>query len=67
MEVFGDVAPFFVKNEDLAPRSRQSILQNSNKKAYLLVETAAVVDAGREFVKSTYKLKGDGAVVLESY
>ena len=35
------------------------------KKAYLQIEMAAVGDAGREFVKSTYKLEGDGPLVLD--
>jgi hypothetical protein len=70
LQVFGDVEPFLVQNDDWAPRTRQkmlSILQDGTKKAYLQIEMAAVVDTGREFVKSTYKLEGDGALVLDCY
>ena len=44
-----------------------TILQDPTKKAYLQTEMAVVADAGREFVKSTYKLEGDSALVLDSY
>ena len=44
-----------------------SILQDSTKKVSLQIEMAAVVDAVREFVKCTYKLEGDDALVLDCY
>ena len=56
LQVFGDTEPFLVQNDDLAPQTRQkmlSILQDSTKKVSLQIEMAAVVDAGREFVKCT--------------
>ena len=68
-ELFGDVEPFLVENDDLGPKTRTgmlSILQDPTKKASLMVEMAAVVDAGREF-KTTYNVKGDGPLVLECY
>ena len=43
------------------------ILQNSQKKAYLLVEMAVVVDSGRVFVQATYNLEGDGPPMFECY
>ena len=70
MELFGDVEPFLLENDDLGPRTRTrmlSILQDPTKKASLMVEMAAVVDAGREFVKTTYNVEGDGPLVLECY
>jgi len=47
-----------VENDDLGPKTRTgmlSILQDPTKKASLMVEIAAVVDAGREFVKTMLK------------
>ena len=35
--------------------------------ANLQIELAAVVDCGQSFVKATYNLKGDGAVVFNCY
>ena len=32
-----------------------------------MVEFAAIVDAGKQFVQATYKLEGDGALVFQSY
>lgn len=54
---------------DLGPKTRTwmlSIVQDPTKKASLMVEMAAVVDAGREF-KTTYNVEGDGPLVLECY
>ena len=58
MELFGDVEPFLVENDDLGPKTRTqmlSIFQDPTKKASLMVEMAAVVDADREFVKTMLK------------
>ena len=58
MELFGDVQPFLVENDDLGPKTHTqmlSILKDPPKKASLMVEMAAVVDAGREFVKTMLK------------
>ena len=66
MELFGDVEPFLVENDDLGPKTRTqmlSILQDPTKKASLMVEMAAVVDAGR----MCYNVEGDGPLVLECY
>ena len=43
------------------------ILDDSQKKVKLQLELAAVVDAGAPFVRATYRLEGDGALVLSSY
>ena len=70
LELFGDIEPLLIENDDLAPPTRQkiiNILQDPTQKAYLHVEMAAIIDAGREFVKSTYKLEGDGPLVLDCY
>ena len=59
-----------MENDDLGPRTRLrmfTILQDPTKMTHLMIEMAAVVDAGKEFVKATYNLEGDGAFVLECY
>ena len=70
LELFGDVEPFLVENNDLGQCTRLrmlTILPGPIKKTHLMIEMAAVVDAGKEFVKATYNLEGDGALVLECY
>ena len=70
LNLFGDVQPFLQDNPDLSPATRiklLSILEDSQKKAKLQLELAAVIDAGAPFVKATYGLEGDGALVLSSY
>ena len=70
LELFGDVGPFLMEYEDIGPRTRTrmlSILQDPSRKAYLVVEMAVVVDADRELVKTTYKIEGDGSLVLQCY
>ena len=37
------------------------------KKSFLQIELAAVVDGGKPFVQSTYKLESDGALAFECY
>ena len=39
----------------------------STKKDKLMVELAAVTDAGEPLVKTTYDLEGDGPLVLNCY
>ena len=70
LDLFGDVQPFLEENNDIGPANRSkmlAILQNSQKKPYLLVELAVVVDSGRHFVQATYNLEGDGPLVLKCY
>ncbi len=42
-------------------------MNDATKKKKLIVEMAAVVDAGEPIVKATYKLEGDGPLALECY
>ena len=70
MNLFGDVLPFLEENPDLAPATRRkllSILQDSQKNSKLQLELAAVIDAGEPFVKATYKLEGNGALVFSCF
>ena len=42
-----------------------SIMQDPSRKAYLVVEMAVVVHAGRELVKTMYIIEADGSLVLQ--
>ena len=67
---FGDIEPFLTRNQDLGPTLRPKLLQmitDVNTLPYLQMELAAVVDVGEHFVKATYNLEGDGALVLRCY
>ena len=66
---FGDVEPFLKKNEDLPPVTRTKLLSffTDDKRDKLQVELAAVIDYGEEFVKTTYKLEGDGPLIFTCY
>ena len=67
---FGDVLPFLEENTDLAPTTRLKlldILRNSQRCTKLQLELAVVIDCGEPFVKSTYLLEGDGALVFCCY
>ena len=68
MKVFGDVEPFFKSSDDFSGNTRAKLLEyfaNSTKTHTLKVELSLVVDAGKPFVKATYKLELDGPIVLE--
>ena len=70
MVQFGDVAPFLQWDEVGSPSTvmrLRNILSDVTKKAYLQIELAAVIDFGRPFVTTTYKLEGDRALVLQCY
>ena len=70
MELFGDIVPFLTSNEDFSPAMKTkllAILSDATNKALLMVEMAAVVDAGEPLVKATYRLEGDGPLSLECY
>lgn len=60
---FGDVLPF-LQNEDIgSPVTKSKLLAfftDAQKRAFLEIELAAVVDWGQPFVKATYSLEGDG-------
>ena len=68
LELWGDVATFLAENRDIAPKSREKLLQLitmcSNE---LQVELAINVDAGEPFVKATYTVEGDGRLALKYY
>ena len=44
-----------------------SILQDTQKNSKLQLELAAVIDDGEQFVKATYNLEGDGALVFSCF
>ena len=44
-----------------------AILQDPTKKAFLKVELAVTVDAGKPFMQTTYNLEGDGRLALYCY
>ena len=70
LELFGDIQPFLEENGDLGPATRSkmlSILLDPCKKIHLKLEMAAVVDAGRQFVQTTYKLEANGPLVFHCY
>ena len=66
---FGDVEPFLKKNENLPPAKRIKLLLffTKDKKNKLQVELASVIDNGDEFFTTTYKLEGDGPLILTCY
>ena len=67
--LFGDVLPF-LKETNSSPSTCSKLLQlfsDKRKTEYLLLELAAIVDAGEPFVKATYELEGDGALVFRCY
>ena len=67
-DAFGDI-PSFVEEEDLPPSrlKLQEILDNPPRNRKLQIEIAITVDAGEPFVKATYRLEGDGPLVLSAY
>ena len=70
LELYGDLETFLRQHDDLAPATRNKLLQHLDdptKKAYLQLELAVTVDAGLSFVQATYKLEGDGPLALECY
>ncbi len=70
MTYYGDVLPFLEENSDLSPATRGKLLgivRDTQKSSNLQLELAAVVDAAEAFVKATYKLEGDTALVLNCF
>ena len=56
MELFGDMESFLQANEDNAPTIRARLLgyfDDLQRKVYLHIETAIVVDVSMHFVKAT--------------
>ena len=69
MHYFGDIEPFLLENE-VSPAYRKrvlAILNDPQKKSRLMAELAVVIDVGEHFVKATYSLEGDGALVFTCF
>ena len=58
------------QNQDIGPSLRQKMLDiliNPDSLSLLKIEMVIVADVGDYFVKSTYKLEGDGLLALVCY
>lgn len=67
---FGDIEPFLQENQDIAPRlgdHLRVLLEDQERRKLLIMEIAAIIDAGEPFVKATYVLEGDGLLVFSAY
>ena len=67
---FGDIHPFLTSAEDFASAlipKLLSVLEDPYQARLLQLELAATIDAWEPFVKATYRLEGDGLLVLECY
>ena len=54
---FGDIEPFLEENQDIAPRLADHLrvlLEDQDRRKLLIMELAAVIDAGEPFVKATH-------------
>lgn len=72
MQQFADIFPFVqlrLQRADRAATLRQieALLSNAQSKFLLQIELAAVVDAGKPMVESTYILEGDGTLAWKCY
>lgn len=68
MTHFGDVELFLSSHSDIAPATMTKLISViTTKKDMLMVELAAVIDAGEPLVKTTYDLEGDGPLALNCY
>ena len=70
MVQFGDVDVFLQREDVGSPATvakLRNILSDPTKKDFLRVELASTIDLGKPFVTATYKLEGDGPVVLHCY
>ena len=55
---------------DVSPATIAKLLQlfsDQKKSEFLQLELAVVIDAGEPFVKATYSLEGDGALVFQCH
>lgn len=60
--------PFLSNNKDVAPKSREKLLQLVDMRSdKLQIELAVNYDVGEPFVKATYTLEGDGPLALKCY
>ena len=67
---YGDLVPFLEENADIAPSTRPkllSLLCDPQKNTKLQLELASIIDCGEAFVKATYSLEGDGALVFSCF
>ena len=70
MVQFAFIEPFLQKNEDIGPATQEKLLEILSEPQSMLllkVELAAVIDLSEHFVKGTYRLEGDGYLVLSCY
>ena len=68
LTMWGDVVPFLSENRDVAPKSREKLLNLIHTQSEKLqIELAVNVDVGEAFVKATYTLEGDGPLALNCY
>lgn len=65
LDAFGS----FLQSEDLPPSRLKllEILDDAPKKRKFQIELAVTIDAGEPFVKSTYRLEGDGPLIFTAY
>ena len=64
---FGNVLPFIRSHSEVSPATTKkllALLQDDSKNS-LCLELATVVDCGEKFIKATYDLEGDGALVFK--
>ena len=58
LQLMGDIQPFLEEKTDLGPATRSKmlfILRDPQTMIPLQLEMAAVVDAGKQFVQTTYR------------
>lgn len=70
LQQFGDVEPFLQTNVDISAATRSKLLEiisDPVKCSLLKIELAVVIDLGEHFVKATYKLEGDGPLVVNCF
>ena len=70
MLLFGDVELFLTKNSDIGLSLRPKLfdmLHHLPTVIQLKVELPVVIDFGEQFVKSTYNLEVDGALIVTCY
>ena len=70
LQQFGDVQPFLERNIDIGAATRPKLLEiltDQRKYNLLRIELAVTIDLGEHFVKLTYRLEGNGPLVLECY
>ncbi len=63
LEMFGDIQLILEENSDVGAAVRPkmlAILHDPTNKAYLKVELAAIVDAGKQLVQTSYNLEKGG-------